>query len=468
MIAVFLDAAMILAAGTFAHFLRFRAQNLFPQYPIVFDLTYANFLQNILIALPFLLILIAWFGLYKVRITQKYWQTFSRSAAAISIGLMAFVAIYFFNPQIFPSRLIVLMSWVLAIVLVAAGRLVILLTQRIFIKQGLGLHRLVLVSDPEKNFHLETEISKHPYLGYKIVKILDGKGDLVSQLDQIRKEEGIDEIIQAHFGLNHQTNEQLLRFTHDYNIKFNYVPDILEAQSSNISLGEIAGIPIVELKNTPLEGWGKVVKRILDFLLSLLGIIVASPLFLLVVIGIQIDSPGPILFVQDRFGQGKSFRFYKFRSMYKEMSVGDDYGGEQAEKYRQELWKTNARHGPFLKIKNDPRVTRFGRFIRRTKLDELPQLLNVLKGDMSLVGPRAHVLDEVDRYRGTYKRQFTIKPGITGLTQITQAKIPDLPFEEEIRLDTFYLENWSVALDLRLLFRTFWVLIAKKEQPQDY
>ena len=129
---------------------------------------------------------------------------------------------------------------------------------------------------------------------------------------------------------------------------------------------------------------------------------------------------------------------------------------------REELEKQNARQGPFVKIKNDPRVTRVGRLIRRTKIDELPQLWHILRGQMSLVGPRVHMVKEVEKFQDNYKKIFIIKPGATGLTQITQAHNPELSFEEEIRLDTFYIENWSISLDLYIIFKTILILLGQK------
>jgi lipopolysaccharide/colanic/teichoic acid biosynthesis glycosyltransferase len=157
--------------------------------------------------------------------------------------------------------------------------------------------------------------------------------------------------------------------------------------------------------------------------------------------------------------------------MFKHLSVGEDFGGQEAEKIRLELWKKNDRggeSGPFLKIKDDPRVTKVGKFLRRSKLDEIPQFWNVLKGDMSMVGPRAHVLDEVGKYRDRYPRMFSIKPGIFGLSQIAQVSWPDLPFDEEIRLNTFYIENWSLWLDIKILAKSFWLLFFAKKPKADY
>ena len=154
--------------------------------------------------------------------------------------------------------------------------------------------------------------------------------------------------------------------------------------------------------------------------------------------------------------------------MHTHLSVGEGYGGEGAQKLREELVKNSTRGGPLKKIPNDPRVTRVGRWLRRSKLEEIPQLWSVIKGHMSFVGPRAHVLDEVALYRDQYRRLFTIKPGVTGLTQITQMQNQDLPFSEEVRIDTYYIENWSLWLYLKIIFKTMWMLLARRFTDKDY
>src|SRR3989338_609300 len=467
-VSIFVDASMIIASGSVAYFLRYRVENFIPQYPVLFDLSYPEFLKNILIAIPVLLTVFALYGLYKVKSTRGFREVSFKVTAAISTGLMLFVAVYFFNQEIFPSRLIILMSWIFSIITVNVGRLIVVMVERTFLKKGIGLHRLVLIVGWNKDFSLRNEIIKRPELGYKIIETLDGSGEIIDQLEKIQKSQGIDEIIQANYDLDRTTNSKILRFTHDNGITFNYVPDIMEAQRSNIGISDISGIPIVELKNTPLDGWGRVVKRLLDIIFSVLLLIIFSPLIIVIILMIKFSSSGKILYIQERYGQGQPFRFYKFRSMHQHLSVGDDYGGEQANNLRDELWQSNARKGPFLKIKNDPRVTKVGRFLRRTKLDEVPQLYNVLKGDMSLIGPRAHVIEEVKLYRDSYRRQFTIKPGVTGLAQISQVNQPDLPFDEEIKLNTFYIENWSLSLDFQIFIRTVIVLMKGVVKKQDY
>jgi lipopolysaccharide/colanic/teichoic acid biosynthesis glycosyltransferase len=188
-------------------------------------------------------------------------------------------------------------------------------------------------------------------------------------------------------------------------------------------------------------------------------LIILSPIIALVAIMIKLNSKGPVFFHQSRAAGLGEFEFYKFRSMYYQMSEGTAAG----DKLREELEKQNSRKGPFVKIKNDPRVTTVGRFIRRTKLDELPQLWHILRGKMSLVGPRVHMVKEVDHFRNEYKRLFVLKPGATGLTQIIQATDnPEISWAEEIRLDEFYIENWSIWLDFWIIYKTVLILLGSR------
>jgi exopolysaccharide biosynthesis polyprenyl glycosylphosphotransferase len=233
----------------------------------------------------------------------------------------------------------------------------------------------------------------------------------------------------------------------------------VQVQRTNIEMNSISGIPLLSLKPTSLDGWGRVVKRIFDIFGAAIGLIILSPVFLITAIAIKLDSKGTIIFkyLDDgsrvkRVGEhGKLFNFYKFRSMHP---------NTHNLRYT-ELAKLNQREGtPMVKIKNDPRVTRVGKFIRNTSIDELPQLWNVLKGDISLVGPRPHLPEEVAKYDKHHKFVLSIKPGITGLAQISGRS--DLDFEREIQLDTYYIENWSIWMDIKIILKTFAVVFAGK------
>ena len=194
----------------------------------------------------------------------------------------------------------------------------------------------------------------------------------------------------------------------------------------------------------------KFVKRLLDLVVSGLAILILSPLLLVIALAIKLDSRGPVLFVQDRIGMHKKrFRIYKFRSMYPD-----------AEARKKELMAQNEMQGLMFKITRDPRVTKVGEFIRKTSIDELPQFFNVLKGDMSLVGTRPPTEDEFLQYEGRHKRRLALKPGITGLWQVSgRSSIED--FEDVVRLDLEYIDNWSLLLDIKLLLKTVVVVLTR-------
>ncbi len=460
LISILVDFIMILLAGIAAFYLRFEIAEV---RPVLFDLTIGDYVRNLFLVSPIIIGLLALAGLYNLKGTRRISSELSRIVLAISSGLLGVVILFFFNQTVFPSRIIILFTWGLAIVLVSLGRIILRRIQVRLLRKGIGAHKLVVIDweDRTQN-NLMEEISNRPELGYRIVDVLKYRGDveqMVQELEKIQKMTGIDEMLQSNPRLPKEVSARLLQFCRDYGILYNFVPDIFETSQTNVELATISGVPVVVLKGTPLEGWGKVIKRLMDIVFSSIGLIVASPIFLATAIAIKINSRGPVFFHQPRAAGLGSFECYKFRSMYYEMSEGTASG----DKLREELEKQNARQGPYVKIKNDPRVTPVGRFIRKTKIDELPQLWHILRGQMSLVGPRVHMVKEVDHFRSSYKWLFTIKPGATGLTQITQAtEKPEISWEEEIKLDAFYIENWSIWLDLVIIFKTVLILLGRK------
>lgn len=458
-ISIFADFTMIILAGIIAFFLRFQLAEL---RPILYSLTINNYFRVLVLIAPALILLLALAGLYNLKGTRRISSELLRIVLSVSSGLLVVVILFFFNQNVFPSRLIILLTWLLTIVLVSIGRIVLRAIQVRLLRQGIGMHRLVVVEPVDRTYGLVKKIEARPELGFKILVKLksDMPADqLLEQLEQLRLTAGIDELLQSDPNVNQATSLKLLEFCRNYGIRFNFVPNLFETETTNIAVETVSGIPVIVLKGTPLEGWGKVAKRLTDIVVSLVGLIVLSPVFLLVAIAIRLNSKGPVFFHQSRAVGLGQFEFYKFRSMYHEMSEGTAGG----DKLREELEKQNARHGPYVKIKNDPRVTRVGRILRKTKLDELPALWHILQGRMSLVGPRVHMVKEVDHFRNDYKRLFVLKPGATGLTQITQASDnPEISWEEEIKLDQFYIENWSIWLDLYIIFKTFLILLGRK------
>jgi exopolysaccharide biosynthesis polyprenyl glycosylphosphotransferase len=220
------------------------------------------------------------------------------------------------------------------------------------------------------------------------------------------------------------------------------VPDIFQLSLNRVDVEDLGGVPLVGLKAASIRGTNLFVKRFMDLVLGALFTIVALPFMAILALAIRIDSPGPIIFRQKRVGMhGQEFDMYKFRSMR-----------EGAEEEQTRLLEYNEVTGPLFKMRDDPRMTRMGRFLRRTSLDELPQLFNVLKGDMSLVGPRPHIAAEVEQYEDWQRQVLEAPPGMAGLSQVSGRS--QLTFDEQCLLDIYYIENWSPALDIKILLRT--------------
>jgi len=470
-ISIPVDALMLLLAGIVS----FYSREHFTQFvgPIVYQLNIQQFFGVINKIVPALVIIFAMLGLYNLRGTRKFLQEFGKIVIGESLGLLLVILLFFFNQQLFPSRFIILATWGFGIVFVLAGRILLRQIQKYLFYKNIGLHKLVIINGNQKhrNAQVIERVYKNKGYGYVVTEELEFDDQIIPKLEGLFASNLIDEVLQSNPVLSDESNLKLVQFARNKGLNFSFVPNLFEVQRNAIEMSNLQGIPVIALKNTPLDGWGQVAKRVLDVLAASFCLILTSPLFLIIAIAIKIDSKGKIIYSALRGGRGEDFQFYKFRTMYSHLSVGQGYGGDAAEKMRQELWKQNDRggaEGPFLKIKDDPRVTPVGRFLRKTKLDELPQFWNVLTGSMSMVGPRAHVLDEVDRYRDRYRRMFSIKPGIFGMSQISQVSWPDLPFEEEISLNIYYIENWSLWLDITVLVKSFYLLVFGSKSKEDY
>lgn len=250
-----------------------------------------------------------------------------------------------------------------------------------------------------------------------------------------------------------------VRFSDD--IRFYHISEWFFLEDVVYSPENIDNIIALEYKHSKLDGRSIVLKKWVDIIMALFLIIIFSPMMLLIGIIIKIDSRGPVLYKSKRVGKhSKLFTFLKFRSMYTDMSVG--YWGEKADEMYKKLIESDAniRHGVLPKIANDPRITRVGRFLRKTSLDELPQLFCVIRWTMSLIGPRPHLPKEVEKYESRQKRLLSIKPGITWYAQVFGRD--NLDFEEEAKLDLYYIQNRSLFLDVYIILATFWVVFKGK------
>ncbi len=446
-----LDFLMIALAGISAYYIRYA--EFFQQLrPVIFNLQFSGYLKIVFIIAFLWLIIFALAGLYAVKASRRLINEIYKVILACSTGLMLIVILIFVRRELFDSRFIVLAGWLLAIIYISIARGLVRLIQRALFKYGIGAHKVVLVGNSKTTDNLIREFSSKKNSGCEVVRRLrDFSIETAQELAEFLKTNEVDELIQSDPNLSKLEVLRLYDFADDHHLTFKYAADLLGAKVLKTEVAEIAGIPIVEVKKTPLDGWGRIIKRIFDIAGSLFLIIALSPILILTVIAVKIDSHGPVFFFRRdddsplyRVGQGgKLFRYFKFRSM---MPKTDNM------RYN-ELAEKNLRvDGPMVKIKDDPRITRVGRFIRRFSIDELAELFLVLAGHMSLVGPRPHLPEEVAKYEHHHKKVLTIKPGMTGLSQI--AGRSDLTFEDEVKLDVYYIENWSLLLDLSILFRT--------------
>jgi len=455
-----IDYLMLLLAGITAYALRY-TKFITSIRPILFDLPWPRYWPTLLAVALGWIVIFAFSGLYSTNPNRKFAFEISRIIMACSTSFAAITIYVFFTLQKFDSRFLVLAGWLLAMLYVFIGRLLIRGLKSLLYRAGIGLRRTVIIGQASIAKIIAETLKSKLYLGYKVIGNFD---HFTSATAIALLEKTPDEIIFTDPKADEEGTLNAIDFANQHHVVFKYSADLFDTISTNMAVSTVAGIPIIELRRTRLTGWGKISKRLLDIVGSIILLILSLPLFLVSAIIILLETGFPVIYRNERVGQfGKNFFTLKFRSMYQKDSTGQQFGasGKKALQKEAELIKTNnSKTGPVYKIKNDPRITPVGNFLRRWSLDELPQLWNVLKGEMSLVGPRPHQPREVNNYEKRHSILLAIKPGMTGLAQISGRS--DLTFEEEARLDTFYIENWNFLLDTIILIKTPFVVLKRK------
>lgn len=444
------DYLMIVAAGLAAYRLRFT--EIASLRPVVYELPFREYFSIILGVGVVWLIVFILSGLYAIRSTRRFIDELIKIFLACSTGVLLIIVLIFFQRELFSSRFIILAGWLLTVVFVSIGRMIVRSIQHSSFKRGYGIRNIIVIGAGETGHYLMDYFKSHPKAGYCVVDTIDSITDsTLNDLDAKITQQKIDEIVLADPGIDQANRLKLLDVCIKHNTAFKYAADMLDAKISNVRYETIAGRPMIEIKRTPLDGWGRILKRIGDTIMAAVILLILSPFFLIVAVLVKLDSPGTVFVRLERVGEGnKRFNLFKFRSMV-----------QDAHNMKKDLMKYNERQdGPLFKMKDDPRVTKFGKFIRRTSIDEFPQFINVIKGEMSIVGPRPHEPEEVSKYQKEHRKLLAIKPGITGMAQISGRS--DLNFEEEARLDIYYIENWSPLLDFKIMLRTPLVVFSTK------
>lgn len=442
-----LDFLALLAAGTAAYFLR-TSEWVAQHRPVVFylNLPFGRYFWLVVSTAFFLLIVFALIGLYKIKIRRSLLDDFLKILIGVSAGIIILVFYIFLRREWFDSRFIILVSWGMAIVFVFLARLFVYWWQRYLMKKyNFGAHGVMIIGRDGISKRISENIKQNPSSGYYLVASLIEPN--IKEIKTKINNPSVEEIILADPDWPREKILELVDFCEEHYLTFKFVPNLFQTLTSNTSVETLGGVPIIELKKTALDGWGRIIKRIIDIIGAIFGLIILSPFFAIVAFAVKWDSSGSILVKLKRVSQGKEFNLYKFRSMI-----------SSAEDLKKFLWTYNERNdGPLFKIKNDPRVTRIGRFLRKYRIDEFPQLINVLIGEISLIGPRPHQPDEIAQYQKHHKKVLAIKAGMTGFAQTSGSS--DLSFEEEVKLDTYYVEKWSLLMDVKILLKTLVVLV---------
>ena len=308
---------------------------------------------------------------------------------------------------------------------------------------------------------LVDEMKNHPYLGLNIIGFLDDYRDKVepingykilgelSDFEKIVKKRFVDEVYITIPSQKQKVFELTLQ-AKKLGVSVRIVPELFDLSLGTIQMQHIGFIPLLQYHTKGIHGTDLIIKRTFDVCLSGLALLLCCPIFLILFILIKLDNPGPILYISKRCGKkGRLFNFYKFRSMVK-----------NADRLLQSLKNKNEKKGPIFKMSQDPRITKLGRIMRRLSLDELPQLWNVFKGDMSLVGPRPPTPEEVEQYKDWELKRLQVKPGITCLWQVRGRS--NLSFYKWVKLDLWYINNWSFGLDLKIIWWTIPVVLKRK------
>jgi exopolysaccharide biosynthesis polyprenyl glycosylphosphotransferase len=392
------------------------------------------------------LLLSAILGLYALRSTKSSWSEMGTVIVAALLWLVGVVAWFFFvEKQLFYSRVLLFHAVFFLALFSIVGRTTLVLLQRSLLRLGVGVRIVVSVGR-----HTITALAKHTLEHDCRYRYVGHLPDLAG-IRRISHEPVIDLVLQTDPNPDSEETVELIDYCRSRHIGYGFFPPVFSDVPHQLRIERLGMLPMMRFQPTPLDGWGRVVKRTGDLVVSAVLLVLLSPLFLLLALFIILDSGWPVFFVSPRvgdFGQ-RRIPMLKFRSM-----VCD------AESRKQELKHLSHRgDGPLFKVHGDPRVTRFGQFLRRWSLDELPQLFNVFAGQMSLVGPRPHLHSEVDRYTHVQRRVFAVRPGMTGLAQVMGRS--SLPFDEEVKFDLQYVEEWSPLLDLWILWRTVFAVLKK-------
>jgi exopolysaccharide biosynthesis polyprenyl glycosylphosphotransferase len=406
------------------------------------------------IAVALTLIELARAGAYRRRLSVGTMDGYLSIGFAVTVAMAVVIVASASLQQSTISRLAYAYAWLSMIGLLYLGRGVRATLLARSYRQGNGIRRVLVVGATPVGKMVMQNVAARRASGYQIVGYL-GENDnapqrfgrfaclgTVAVLDRVLDKQDVDEVIVALPSASHAHVADIVARCESRGIGVKFVPDLFDLRLSRVQIDGVSRIPLIDVRDVLPGTFAALAKRTLDILVSSLALFAACPIMAATALAIKLESPGPILFRQERLGKnGRPFTILKFRSMRLD-----------AEQQLAALLAHNEASGPIFKMRNDPRITRVGRFIRKFSIDELPQLWNVLCGDMSLVGPRPPLASEVAQYSDWHRRRLETTPGITCLWGVSGRS--QLDFDEMVMLDIYYIDNWSLGLDLHIILRT--------------
>lgn len=462
---ILIDTLVLLAAFILAYVARVQ----YDPRPLLNQVYATEYLVTFLLIIPFWIIVFAALGLYSSNTYSRRLVEWSKIAIGAFIGILIVIGWeYASSKVIFPARLVAVYAFAGSFLLILLEREIMRELRTLFFRYGKGTSRVLIIGSSDATRDIAFNLADTTKSGYHIVAIAGPKklipkgldvqhySDVEDALADITKNK-ITTIIQTDLYDSDDRNQLVLNAAQSRHIAYSFIPGEPEFYSGKNTVDVFLGYPMITVYQTPLVGWGAILKRVFDVLV----VIITSPiwllLFLLLLVLQKIFNPGPAIFTSTRLGLfGREISIYKFRSMKAEYS-GQDAISIFKKMGREDLAKEYA---VTRKVKKDPRITPFGAFLRATSLDEIPQIFNVLLGQMSLVGPRPILPDEKGFYKSRGSLLFSVQPGITGLWQVSGRS--DLPFEGRVDLELYYAQNWSFWLDIKILIKTISVVLLGK------
>ena len=459
---ILIDALVLIITFVLAYVARVR----YDPRPLLHNIYAFDYLLAFVLIVPVWIFIFAILGLYSPGTYNRRLAEWAKIAIGTFIGILLVIGWeYVSDKTIFPARLVALYALIGAFILILIEREGMRLIRSLMFRYGRGTKRVLLIGSSTASSDIAKSISDTARSGYEVIAFAGPKKNLpenfkghhYSYVEEALKDLELNEItaiIQTDLYENAERNQKVLSMAQQAHIDYSFIPGESEFYSGKNTVDVFLGYPMISVYQTPLVGWGAIVKRIFDLIMSTLLIIISSPFLLIFIIIKKIVDKGPVFYISKRLSRfSQPIGLIKFRSM------GAQYGSKDAADEFREMGREDLalEYEKNRKVENDPRITPFGTWLRATSIDELPQVFNVFKGDLSLVGPRPILPQEIKLAHGRTALLHSVKSGVTGLWQVSGRS--ELDFDERIELELFYAQNWTFWLDIKILFKTVLVVL---------